>query len=44
VKTSKDIPKLISSIENINNLTRNPKDASILTTKILTVEQLEKDF
>jgi hypothetical protein len=44
VKSNKDVPKLIHSIERIDNLTKNASDASILTTKILTVEQLNNDF
>ncbi len=44
VKSNKDVPKLIHSIERIDNLTKNANDASILTTKILTVEQLNNDF
>jgi len=44
VKSNKDIPKLIKSIQSIDNLTKNANDAAILTTKILTVEQLNTDF
>jgi hypothetical protein len=44
VKSSKEIPKLINVIQKVTNLSKNPTDAAILTTKILTVEQLNKDF
>jgi hypothetical protein len=44
VKSNKDIPKLIRSIHNIDNLSKNSNSADILTTRILTVEQLNKDF
>lgn len=44
VKSSKDIPKLIKTIKGIDNLTKNPNEADVLTTKILTVEQINNDF
>lgn len=44
VKSSKDIPKLIKVIKSTDNLTKNSNDTDILTTKILTVEQLNNDF
>ena len=44
VKSSEDVPKLLKAIRSINNLTTNPNDADILSTKILTVEQLQRDF
>lgn len=44
VKSSADIPKLISLIKRTNELTSNPDEADILTTKILTVDQLNTDF
>lgn len=44
VKSNKDIPKLIKSIHSIDNLSKNSNNAHILTTRILTVEQLKKDF
>jgi len=44
VKSNKDIPKLIKAIKSTDNLTKNSNDTDILTTKILTVEQLNNDF
>lgn len=44
VKSSKDIPRLIKSIQSIDNLAKHTNDAFVLTTKILTVEQLNNDF
>jgi Putative abortive phage resistance protein AbiGi, antitoxin len=44
VQTSEDIPKLISVIKKAGSLTGNSEAVDILTTKILTVEQLKKDF
>lgn len=44
VKSNKDIPKLIKAIKNIDNLTKNSNDTDILSTRILTVEQLHNDF
>jgi hypothetical protein len=44
VKSNKDIPKLIKAIKSIDNLTKNSNGSDILTTKILTIEQLNNDF
>jgi hypothetical protein len=44
VKSNKDIPKLIKAIKGTDNLTKNPNEADILATRILTVEQLNNDF
>lgn len=44
VKSAKDIPKLIEVIRTTKNLVENAHDAEILSTKIITVEQLQEDF
>lgn len=44
VKSNKDIPKLIKIIKSIDNLTKSPNEADVLTTKILTSDQLNNDF
>jgi hypothetical protein len=44
VKSDKDIPKLISFIHGTKGLTQNIDEVDVLTTKILTVEQLNQDF
>ena len=44
VKSNKDIPRLIKTIKSLDNFTKNPNDADVLTTRILTVEQLDNDF
>jgi uncharacterized protein YqgV (UPF0045/DUF77 family) len=44
IKSSEDIPKLIKTIKSTNRLTENSEDIDVLTTKILTVEQLNSDF
>jgi hypothetical protein len=44
VKSNSDIPKLIRFINATDELTKNPDEADILTTKILTVDQLKSDF
>jgi Putative abortive phage resistance protein AbiGi, antitoxin len=44
VKSNKDIPVLIKSIKSTNNLANNTNDADILTTRIITIEQLYSDF
>ncbi|MFN4316377.1 MAG: abortive infection system antitoxin AbiGi family protein [Chitinophagaceae bacterium] len=44
VKSAKDIPRLIKKIQSINNLAKNGDQLLELTTKIFTVEQLNKDF
>jgi len=44
VKSSKDISNLIKVIKSIDGLAKNSNDTDILTTKILTVEQINKDF
>jgi hypothetical protein len=44
VKSNKDIPKLIRIIKRLDNLTSNPDQADVLSTKILTVEQINEDF
>jgi hypothetical protein len=44
VESNKDIPKLIKVIKNTNSLTKNSNEKDILTTKILTLEQLNEDF
>ena len=44
VKSSNDIPKLIRVIKNTGNMQISSNDSDILTTKILTVEQLYNDF
>ncbi|MEO8771256.1 MAG: abortive infection system antitoxin AbiGi family protein [Ferruginibacter sp.] len=44
VRSERDVPKLIKSLRSINNLTNNSVETDILSTKILTVEQLNSDF
>lgn len=44
VKSGKDIPDLIRYIKSTEKLYSNSDEADILTTKILTVEQLKKDI
>lgn len=44
VKSSYDIPRLIKAIKSTDNLTKNSNEGDILTTRILTVEQLNNDF
>lgn len=44
VKSNRDIPPLIKTIKSIDNLAKNSNEADVLTTKILTVEQIENDF
>lgn len=44
VKSSKDIPRLIETIHSTKNLVENSNQADILTTKIMTIEQLNADF
>jgi hypothetical protein len=44
VKSNKDVPKVIRIIKSIENLTKNADDSDILTTKIITQEQLRDDF
>jgi DNA-binding transcriptional regulator GbsR (MarR family) len=44
VKSNNDIPNLIKVIKSTDNLVQNSNDADILTTKILTTEQLNNDF
>jgi hypothetical protein len=44
VKSNNDIGKLIRAIKSIDNLTKNSNDTDILTTRILTVQQLNNDF
>jgi hypothetical protein len=44
VKSSSDIPKLIKLIHKTNDLAKNHDDIDILTTKILTKDQLNTDF
>lgn len=44
VKSNDDIPKIIKAIKSTNSLTKTPNNADILTTRILTVEQLKNDF
>jgi hypothetical protein len=44
VKTNSDIPKLIKHINGSKTLYVSSDEKDILTTKILTAEQIEKDF
>jgi hypothetical protein len=44
VKSNNDIPKIIEAIRSTDNLTNNTKDADILSTKIMTIDQLNSDF
>lgn len=44
VKSNKDIPRLIKKIQGTNNLAKNGDKLLELTTRILTIEQLDKDF
>jgi hypothetical protein len=44
VRSDKDIPKLIRTIKSIDNLSKNSNEYDILTTKIMTVDQIKKDF
>lgn len=44
VKSSKDIPRLIETIHSTNKLVENSKQGDILTTKIMTIEQINADF
>ncbi|CAN5786447.1 hypothetical protein BH10BAC2_BH10BAC2_36050 [soil metagenome] len=44
VKSKKDIPQLIRSIQGTNNLAKNGDELLELTTRIITIEQLNKDF
>jgi len=44
VKSSKEISMLIKLIKSTDNLSKNSNVADILTTKIMTIEQLNNDF
>lgn len=44
VKSNKDIPNLIKEIREIDGLIKTANDIEILTTKIITVDQLKSDF
>ncbi len=44
VKSNTDIPKLIRFIKSANELTNNPNEADVLATKIMTIDQLNRDF
>jgi hypothetical protein len=44
VKSESDIPKLIRAIKSIDNLCKNSNEADILTSKILTVDQIKLDI
>lgn len=44
VKSERDIPKMIRLISSIKGLTTNGDETDILSTKILTVDQLNQDF
>jgi hypothetical protein len=44
VKSETEIPKLIRNIKKSESLTKSPDDADILTTRIMTVNQLFSDF
>jgi hypothetical protein len=44
VKSEKDIPKMIRIISSVNNLIENKDEADILSSKILTIDQLNQDF
>jgi hypothetical protein len=44
VKSNKDIPKLIRLIKSIPNLSKSSDEADVLTTKIMTVDQISDDI
>ena len=44
VKSNVDIPKLVRFIKSTDNLIKNADEADILTTRILTTDQLRSDF
>jgi hypothetical protein len=44
LKSDEEIPRLVSYLKMNSNLTINDEELNILTTKIITCQQLESDF